>query len=72
MRMIAIIILLIPGILSAVGIKLMRDSFFNEFTPLLFHPVIQFIVGFILFAGGLLFLGGFVVYRDRKKNNKLK
>lgn len=71
MRMFAIILLIIPGIISAIGIKLMRDAFFNEFAPILFHPTVQFFIGLLLFVGGLAFLGGYVVYRDRKRNNKL-
>ena len=67
-RIIAVLILLIPGIFSAFGIKLMRDALFSEVFPILFNAGIQFIVGFILFVAGVAFIGGFVVHRDRKKN----
>ena len=66
-RFIAVLILVIPGILSAYGIKLMRDSLFNEFVPLFLHVSIQFIAGLILFIGGIAFIGGFIVHRDRKR-----
>lgn len=70
-RIVAIAILFIPGILAAFGIKLMRDSIFNEYYTLFFYPSVQFIVGLLFFIGGLAFIGGFVVRRDRNKQ-KLK
>ena len=55
-RLAAFIVLLIPGLFAAGGIKLMRDSIFG----VLFNPFpfiwLQFVVGFLLFAGGLGFL----------------
>lgn len=67
-RLIAVLVLFIPGLFSAYGIKLMRDTVFNEFNPLFINVGIQFIVGLILFVLGLAFIGGFMVHRDRKKN----
>lgn len=67
MRIIALVILFIPGVIGAYGIKLMRDALFSDITPFLVNPSLQFIVGFILFAAGLAFIGGFIVHRDRKK-----
>ncbi|HLQ97093.1 MAG TPA: DUF2627 domain-containing protein [Candidatus Dormibacteraeota bacterium] len=67
-RIIAIMILLIPGVFAAYGIKLMRDALFLQISPLLFNAGIQFIVGLILFIAGVGFIGGYVVHRDRKKN----
>ncbi|HLR62457.1 MAG TPA: DUF2627 family protein [Lentibacillus sp.] len=72
-RIIAVLILLIPGLISAYGIKLMRDTLFNDFYPVFLHISIQFIAGFLLFLGGLAFITGFIVYRDRKnQKNKRK
>lgn len=68
MRFIAVLLLFVPGVLAAYGIKLMRDTVFNEFHPLFFNVGIQFIIGLILFVLGLAFIGGFIVHRDRKKN----
>lgn len=68
MRFIAVLLLLLPGVLSAYGIKLMRDTLFDEFHPLFFNVGIQFIVGLILFILGLAFIGGFILHRDRKNN----
>lgn len=67
-RIIAVLLLFIPGALAAFGIKLMRDALFSEFYSILFNVEIQFIVGLVLFVAGLTFVGGFVVHRDRKKN----
>lgn len=67
-RIIAVIILFIPGVAAAFGIKLMRDALFMEIFPILFNAGIQFIAGLILFIAGLAFIGGFVVHRDRKRN----
>lgn len=66
-RLAAFIVLLIPGLFAAGGIKLMRDSIFG----VLFNPfpsiMLQFIVGFLLFGGGLWFFAGFLLRRDRRK-----
>ena len=67
-RFIALLLLFIPGVLAAYGIKLMRDALFSDFYAILFNVEIQFIVGLILFIAGLAFVGGFVVHRDRKNN----
>ncbi|WP_373892724.1 DUF2627 domain-containing protein [Virgibacillus natechei] len=67
-RIIAVSLLFIPGILAAYGIKLMRDSLFNEFNPIFFHAGIQFFIGALLLVGGIWFIGGFLVHRDKKKN----
>jgi len=71
-RFLAVLFLLIPGIMAAVGIKWMRDALFAEFNPIFLHAGVQFTVGMVLFVGGLLFVGGFIVYRDRKQNKRAK
>lgn len=68
MRLIAVLVLVIPGIIAAFGIKLMRDTvLFKDHYSWLFNNGIQFTVGFILFAAGTAFIGGFILHRDRKK-----
>jgi len=66
-RLAAFMVLLIPGLFAAGGIKLMRDSIFG----ILFNPFpfiwLQFVVGLLLFAGGLWFFAGFLLRRDRRK-----
>lgn len=67
-RTIAFLMLLIPGVFSAIGIKLIRDALFNEYYELFFNAGVQFVIGCIFFIGGLTFIGGFIFYRDRKKH----
>ncbi|RIU96086.1 DUF2627 domain-containing protein [Oceanobacillus picturae] len=66
-RSLALIVLFIPGIIAAFGIKLMRDALFSEFYPIFLHTGIQFVIGLLFFIAGLGFIGGFIVYRDRKR-----
>ncbi|PIC63299.1 hypothetical protein CSV79_12460 [Sporosarcina sp. P13] len=65
-RLAAFIVLLIPGIAAALGIKLMRDSLFGH----LFQPFpfiwLQFLGGLLLFVAGLGFFAGFLLRRDRR------
>lgn len=70
-RFIAVLILFIPGIIGAYGIKLMRDALFSDVYTILVNETIQFIVGLIMFIGGFSFVAGFIFHRD-KKRNKLK
>lgn len=55
-RLAAFIVLLIPGLFAAGGIKLMRDSIFG----ILFKPFpfiwLQFVVGLLFCSAGLAFL----------------
>jgi hypothetical protein len=67
-RMIALLILVIPGLLAALGIKWMRDALFGILHSPFSFLSLQFLAGFLLFAGGLAFIGGFILYRDRKRN----
>jgi uncharacterized iron-regulated membrane protein len=66
-RMAAFIVLLIPGLMAAAGIKFMRDTLFSN----LLFPFpwlwLQFIVGIIFFLVGFGFFAGFLLHRDRKK-----
>ncbi|GGD21076.1 DUF2627 family protein [Pontibacillus salipaludis] len=70
-RFMAMVILFLPGALAVLGFKLMRDSLFGIVQPLLFQVWIQFAFGLLLFLGGLAFIGGFILYRD-KKSGKTK
>lgn len=67
-RIIAVVLIFLPGIICALGIKVMRDAFFAEVYPFLVNEVIQFIVGLLMFVGGLTFIGGFIYHRDKKRN----
>lgn len=70
-RFIAVLLIFIPGVIGAFGIKLMRDALFSDVYSLLINETVQFIFGFILFILGFGFVGGFIFHRD-KKRNKLK
>jgi hypothetical protein len=67
-RIIALIILVIPGFLAALGIKLMRDMTFGILDSPFPHLWLQFLIGLIFFIGGLGFVAGFIFHRDRKRN----
>lgn len=66
-RMAAFVVLIIPGLAAALGIKLMRDSLFG----VLFNPFpyiwLQFVAGFILIVIGIGFFAGFFFRRDQRK-----
>ncbi|MFB4164615.1 DUF2627 domain-containing protein [Alteribacillus sp. JSM 102045] len=66
MRLIALLILVIPGIMAALGIKLMRDMLFQILQPPFPFLWLQFIAGLGMLVLGIWFISGFVLYRDRK------
>ncbi|NRD80694.1 DUF2627 domain-containing protein [Bacillus sp. BRMEA1] len=68
-RIIALMILLIPGFMAAWGIKLMRDMTFGILQAPFPNLWIQFLAGLVFFIGGLGFVAGFIFHRDRKRNN---
>ncbi|WP_066060697.1 DUF2627 domain-containing protein [Neobacillus soli] len=67
-RIIALIIVVIPGALAAFGIKLMRDMTFGIYQSPFPYLWLQFLVGLLLFVGGLGFVAGFILHRDRKRS----
>lgn len=67
-RIIALILLLIPGILAGYGIKLMRDMLFGILNNPFPYLWLQFISGLFFFIIGLGFIAGFILHRDRKRN----
>jgi hypothetical protein len=71
-RIIALLILVIPGVLAGLGIKWMRDMVFGILQPPFPSLWLQFLIGFLLFGSGLSFVGGFVFYHDRKRNKVQK
>ncbi|MTH52339.1 DUF2627 family protein [Bacillus mangrovi] len=71
-RILALIVVLIPGVMAAYGIKLMRDLFFGILQPPIPSLLLQFLIGLLLFLGGLGFVAGFIFYRDRKHNKVQK
>jgi hypothetical protein len=67
-RIIALSILVIPGILAVLGIKLMRDMTFGILQGPFPFLWLQFLIGLLFFIGGLGFVAGFIFHRDSKKN----
>ncbi|MBD1378779.1 DUF2627 domain-containing protein [Metabacillus arenae] len=71
-RIFALIIMVIPGVFAAFGIKLMRDMVFGILQPPIPFLWMQFLLGLLMFLGGLGFIGGFVLHRDRKRDKVQK
>lgn len=67
-RLIALLIMIIPGVIAAYGIKLMRDMVFGILQPPFPFLWLQFLTGLLFFLIGLAFIGGFILHRDRKRN----
>ena len=65
-RLLALIVLLIPGIIAGFGIKLMRDTFFGLQILPFGGLAVQFACGIIFTVLGLGFFAGFLLHRDRK------
>jgi hypothetical protein len=66
-RMLAVILLVIPGGLATYGFILMKRALFVAMGPPTF-PWFTFVIGMLLFFGGVAFVGGWIFYRDRKRN----
>jgi len=73
-RIIAMLILVIPGVLACVGFLKIKNSTFDYFMQFGIEQTkpafdwLQFIFGIILFAIGIGFIGGWIFFRDRKRN----
>lgn len=72
-RFIAILLLVIPGILAAYGIITIRDVIFDYIaqTGEEMNSELQWlklIWGIVCFLGGAGFIGGWIYYRDKKRN----
>jgi hypothetical protein len=68
-RIVALLILLIPGLIAGIGIKLMRDTIFGVLIPPFSVLWMQGLAGLLCFGFGLYIVAGFILYRDRKRNN---
>jgi hypothetical protein len=74
-RLGAMLMLAIPGVVAAYGFLKMKNAFFDYFADLgnmyVADPTFdwgQFIWGALLFLAGVGFIGGWIFYRDRKRN----
>lgn len=73
-RFIAVLLLVIPGLAATYGFLLMKDAAFHYFYSFGEEHVTHkfewwlFLGGFLLFAAGVAFIGGWTFFRDRKRN----
>lgn len=71
-RIVAIMLLAIPGALGILGWKWMKDAVYFAFGSGNFFAEVltdwQLYGGFVLFLIAVLFIGGFIFYRDAKQN----
>ncbi len=67
-KLIALLIMVFPAVIAGYGIKLMRDVFYLYFDPQI-HAFLwgRFLLGFVLFAVPVAFIGGFILHHDRKR-----
>ncbi|WP_342543521.1 DUF2627 domain-containing protein [Paenisporosarcina sp. FSL H8-0542] len=70
-RMLAFLVLLIPGLMAAGGIKLIRDTLFGKLIGSIPFLWLQFLIGIVLLVIGFGFFAGFLLHRDRK-NGKVQ
>ena len=70
-RTLAFIVLLVPGLMAAGGIKLIRDTIFGKLIGPIPFLWLQMLIGVVLLVMGLWFFAGFLLHRDRK-NGKVQ
>lgn len=71
-RFIAILLLVIPGISATYGFLKMKNVLFAYFAELgqknPSFDFLHFALGFLFFIFGVGFIGGWIFFRDRKRN----
>lgn len=67
-KVIALLIMVIPAAIAMYGIKLIRDAFFHSTSPEVGFLWGQLILGILAFAIPVLFIAGFILHHERKKN----
>ncbi|GBG12110.1 hypothetical protein B1748_06490 [Paenibacillus sp. MY03] len=73
-RIIAILFLVVPGIVACFGFLHMKDATFDYFSQYGNDQVtpdfawLKFLLGFVMFFLGAGFIGGWIFFRDRKRN----
>ena len=68
LRILALIILVIPGVIAAYGVKFMRDMVFGILQSPFPSLWLQFLIGLFMVIMGVGFIAGFILHRDRKRN----
>lgn len=67
-RFIAILLLVVPGLMATYGFLAMKDAWFAQFDSAIGFLWWKFALGLLLFAAGVAFIGGWIFFRDRKRN----
>lgn len=67
-KMIALLIMVIPAAIAMYGIKLIRDAFFYSISPEVSFLWGKLIAGILCFVIPVLFIAGFILHHERKKN----
>ncbi|MGZ0053118.1 DUF2627 domain-containing protein [Brevibacillus gelatini] len=67
-KIIALLIMVIPAAIAMYGIKLIRDAFFYSMAPDVGFLWGKLVLGILAFAIPVLFIAGFILHHDRKKN----
>lgn len=73
-RLIAVLLLAIPGVIACFGFLKMKDSLFyywSSFGDDVVRSGFQwgkFLLGLVMFVAGVAFIAGWTFYRDRKRN----
>jgi len=73
-RFIAVLLLVIPGLLATYGFILIKNALYDYFTQFGNDDITPdfgwggFIGGLLLFMIGVGFIGGWIFFRDRKRN----
>lgn len=71
-RIIALLLIGIPGACGVLGWKWMKDAVYDALASEGFFYTLftdwQLYIGVLLFIAALFFIGGFIFYRDKKQN----
>lgn len=73
-RLLAVILLVIPGAIATWGFKTIREVLFDYTAAVGGEEAtagldwLMLILGVLAFVGGIAFIAGWVLYRDRKRN----
>ncbi|EMT53706.1 MULTISPECIES: DUF2627 domain-containing protein [Brevibacillus] len=67
-KLVALLIMVVPALIAMFGIKLIRDAFFYSVSSETGFLWGQFVLGVLLFVVPVLFIAGFVLHHDRKRN----
>lgn len=67
-KLVALFIMAVPAVIAVYGIKVIRDVFYLSFNPEIGLQWGKLLLGLILFLGPVLFIAGFILHHDRKRN----